>query len=62
MIPAYVNDSSWIPGPEDTCLPLFKQEKRTSFSVTYGYESWPICVGLATGCHYLCKPGCPLIL
>ena len=53
MIPAYVNDSSWIPGPEDTCLPLFKQEKRTPFNVTYGYESWPICVGLATGCHYL---------
>ena len=23
MIPIYVNDSSWIPGPEDTHLPLF---------------------------------------
>ena len=22
----------------------------TPFSVTYGYESWPICVGPATGC------------
>ena len=22
MIPIYVNDSSWIPGPEDTRLPL----------------------------------------
>ena len=22
MIPVYVNDSSWIPGPEDICLPL----------------------------------------
>ena len=22
MIPIYVNDSSWIPGPEDICLPL----------------------------------------
>ena len=21
-IPVYVNDSSWIPGPEDICLPL----------------------------------------
>ena len=50
MIPVYVNDSSWIPGPEDTCLPLFKQEEGTPFSVAYGYESWPICVGPATGC------------
>ena len=22
MIPVYVNDSTWIPGPEDTRLPL----------------------------------------
>ena len=22
MIPIYINDSSWIPGPEDICLPL----------------------------------------
>ena len=50
MIPIYVNDSSWIPGPEDTRPLLFKQEKRTPFNVTYGYESWPICVGPATGC------------
>ena len=50
MIPIYVNDSSWIPGPEDIRLPLFKQEEGTPFSVTYGYESWPVCVGPATGC------------
>ena len=50
MIPVYVNDSSWIPGPEDTCLPLFKQEEGTPFNVTYGYESWPTCVGPATEC------------
>ena len=39
MIPVYVNDSSWIPGPEDTYLPLFKQEEGTPFNVTYGYVS-----------------------
>ena len=50
MIPVYVNDSSWIPGPEDTYLPLFKQEEGTPFNVTYGYVSQPICVGPATGC------------
>ena len=50
MIPIYVNDSSWIPGPEDTRPLLFKQEKRTPFNVTYGYESWPVWVGPATGC------------
>ena len=50
MIPTYINDSSWIPGPEDTHLPLSKQEEGTPFSVTYRYESWPICVGPATGC------------
>ena len=50
MIPVYVNDSSWIPGPEDTYLPLFKQEEGTPFNVTYGYVSQPICVGPATEC------------
>ena len=49
MILVYVNDSSWIPGSEDTCLPLFKQEEGTPFNVTYGYKSWPNCVGIATG-------------
>ena len=56
MIPIYVNDSSWIPGPEDIRLPLFKQEEGTPFSVTYGYESWPVCVGQATGCLQLSMP------
>ena len=50
MIPVYVYYSSWIPGPKDTCLPLFKQEEGTPFNVTYGYESWPTCVGPATEC------------
>ena len=50
MILVYVNDFSWISGPEATRLPLFKQEEGTPFSVAYGYESWPICVGPATGC------------
>ena len=50
MISIYVNDSSWIPGPEDTCLPLFKQEEGTPFNVTYAYVSWPVCVGPATEC------------
>ena len=50
VIPVYVDDSSWTPGPEDTQPPLFKQEEGTPFSVAYGYESWPICVGPATGC------------
>ena len=50
MIPIYVNDSSWIPGPEDIHLPLFKQEEGTPFNVTYGYVSWPICAGPATEC------------
>ena len=27
----------------------------TPFSVTYGYESWPICVGPETGCLKLSK-------
>ena len=45
MIPIYINDSSWIPGPEDTHLALFKQEEGAPFNVTYRYESWPICVG-----------------
>ena len=55
MIPVYVNDSSGIPGHEDTWLPLFKQEKGTPFSVN-GYESWPVCVGPATGCLQLFMP------
>ena len=53
VIPICINDSSWIPGPEDTHLPLFKQEEGTPFNVTYRYESWPICVGPATGCRKL---------
>ena len=50
MIPVYVYYSSWIPGPKDTCLPLFKQEEGTPFNVTYAYVSWPVCVGPATEC------------
>ena len=50
MIPVYVYYSSWIPGPKDTCLPLFKQEEGTPFNVTYGYESWPTCIGPTTRC------------
>ena len=50
MIPVYVYYSSWVPGPKDTRLPLFKQEEGTPFSVTYGYESWPTCMGPTTRC------------
>ena len=49
MIPIYVCYSSWIPGTKDTHLSLFKQEEGTPFNVTYGYKSWPNCVGIATG-------------
>ena len=50
MIPIYVCYSSWIPGPKDTHLSLFKQEEGTPFNVTYGYEFWPTCIGPATRC------------
>ena len=42
-----------LPGYQDLKIHIFlffKQEEGTPFSVVYGYESWTICVGPATGC------------
>ena len=48
-IPVYVNDSSWIPGPEDKCLPIHKKEEGTPFHSTLGFNTWLICLGANQG-------------
>ena len=49
-IPVYVNDSSWIPGPEDKHLPIRKKEEETPFNSTLGFDTWPVCLGDGQGC------------
>ena len=49
-IPVYVNDSSWIPSPEDKHLPIHKKEQETPFNSTLGFDTWPFCLGAGQGC------------
>ena len=49
-IPVSVNDSSWIPGPEDKYLPIHKKEEGIPFNSTFGFDAWPVCLGADQGC------------
>lgn len=50
-IPVYVNDSSWVLGPEDVRLPIFEKEEGTPYETTdFGFDPWPICIGRGRGC------------
>ena len=44
-IPVYVNDPSWIPGPEDKRFPIHKMEEGIPFNSTLGFDTWPVCLG-----------------
>ena len=48
-IPVYVNESSWILGPEDKCWPIHKKGEGIPFNSTLGFNTWPVCLGADHG-------------